>query len=141
MFLLCHFGYGAVLLAFLGRGLAPGPVIAIVGVLNFLYGLVYASASIAITTELLALIPPENKSLSTSLLDGLYRTGGALSGILAGWALGLGMFTESWVLWGMPMSQYDTILLFWSLMVVLLVVTLGLVPSVMRKAQWVPRGD
>ena len=141
VFLLCHFGYGAVLLAFLGRGAAPGPVIVIVGVLNFLYGLVYASASIAITTELLALIPPENKSLSTSLLDGLYRTGGALSGILAGWALGLGMFTESWGLWGMPMTRYDTILLFWGLMVVLLVVALGLVPSVIRKAQWVPRGD
>ena len=141
VFLICHFGYGAVLFLFLARHWLPGPAIAVVGASNLFYGLMYSLSSIAITTEFMALTPPENKSLSTSLVDALYRTGGALSGILAGWALGLGLFSRSWSFLGTPMSQYDTILLVWGLMVVMLVVTLGLVPSVIGKAQWVPRGD
>ena len=51
------------------------------------------------------------------------------------------MLSRSWSFLGTPMSQYDTILLIWGLMVVMLVVTLGLVPSVIGKAQWIPRGD
>ena len=142
VFLVCHFGYGAVLFLFLGRNLAPpAATVGIVGVLSLLYGLMYGLSSIAITTEFMALIPAENKSLSTSFLDTLFRTGGAMSGILAGWAVSLGLFAPSWTLLGAPMTQYDTILLLWGLAVVMLVVALGLVPSVIRKAQWVPRGD
>ena len=55
IFLVCHFGYGAVLFLFLGRNLAPASaVVGIVSVLSFLYGLMSGLSSIAITTEFMA---------------------------------------------------------------------------------------
>ena len=63
-----------------------------------------------------------------------FRNGAVgLSGVLCAWILRSGMLADSWRLWGMEMSQYDTLLLGFAIMVVLLVVTLGLVPSVLRK--------
>jgi MFS family permease len=141
VFLACHFGYGAVLLLFLARGAAPWSILYTLGSLRFLFGLVGAASSIAISTELLALIPPEDKSLSTSVCMTLARAGGALSGVLSAWVLKLGILQESWVLGGLNLSSYDTLLLACGVMVLILTVTLGLVPSVIRKSEWMPGGD
>ena len=99
----------------------------------------WAFASIAVSTEMLALIPVDHKSLSTSICITFIRIGGALSGLLAAWLLQLGVLVEQWTLMGVQLSRYDTILLCSGIGVILLVVTLGLVPSVIHKAQWVPR--
>lgn len=125
---------------FLARECLPVGVLFTVGLSHLLFGLVYAVSSVAISTEMLALIPPDHKSLSTSLCMVLMRGGGALSGLLAAYALKLGLLRESWTLWGRTMSSYDALLLACGVMVVLLVVTLGLVPSVLNKSQWVPQG-
>jgi len=138
VFLVCHFGFGLVLVLFVLRGLIPISTMALLGALNLVFGLVLAGSGIAITTETLALIPAENKSLSTSSCRMLTRLGGALSGMLAAWVLKQEMLAPEWTLWGQTMSPYDTILLMTAVMVVLLVVTLGLVPSVIRKAEWLP---
>jgi MFS family permease len=143
VFLVCHFGYGVTLFGFLFRGIvsAAAPMFACLGVINFAFGAIAAASSVAVSTEMLALIPPQNKSLSTSVCMTLLTGGGALSGILAAGALNSGMFNAHWELWGMPLSDYDAVLFVCALAVVLLVVTLGLVPSVIGKAQWVPRGQ
>jgi MFS family permease len=138
VFLICHFGYALVGLGYLLRDAWPGSAMVAVWTLHFLFGVVMASSSIAITSEMLALIPAENKSLTTSICNTLYRGGHALSAILAAWALDSGMLNDAWTLAGLPMSGYDSILLLWSVAVVVLVVTLGLVPSVIHRAQWVP---
>ena len=138
-FLGCHFGYGAILLLFLARGCVPGSTVAVIGLAHFLFGFVFAVSSVSISTEMLALIPAENKSLSTSLCMALMKGGGGLSGVMSAWALNLGFLKDDWTLWGQPMSSYDAILLVYAAMVVLLVVTLGLVPSVLNKSQWVPQ--
>jgi MFS family permease len=140
IFLSCHFGFGLVMLLFLFRVTDPAPLaIVMLAVVHFLYGIVWAASSIAISTEMLALIPPDNKSISTSICTVLMRMGGALSGALSAWALNAGFLNERWTLLGRELSQYDTILLGFAIMVIMLVVTLGLVPSVLRKAEWVPR--
>jgi MFS family permease len=141
VFLVCHFGYGAVLLLFLLRGLAPVSPIQAVSALRFLFGFVAAASSIAISTELLALIPPQNKSLSTSVCMTLSRAGGALSGLLSAWVLKLGLLQESWTFWGLNLSSYDSLLLACGAMVLILTVTLGLVPSVIARHEWVPESD
>lgn len=138
VFLICHFGYGIAIFLFLLRGLWPASVIYVIGALSFLFGLVRASSSVAITTELLALIPEENKSLAASVSETFQFGGAGLSGILCAWALRAGMLNESWTLWGMELSQYDTLLLGFGIMVIMLVVTLGLVPSVLRKHALTP---
>ena len=140
VFLVGHFGYGAVLFLYLARtAFGPSPIF-VVGLMRFCFGAVYAAISCAISTELLALIPPQNKSLSTTLCLTLFRLGGALSGLISAWALNLGFLRKEWTLLGAAMSNYDAILLVYGAMIVLLVVTLGLVPSVIGKARWIPRG-
>lgn len=139
VFLICHFGYGAVYALFLLRHLMPLPMPVTLGALHMVFGLIIGASSVAISTETLALIPPDNKSVSTSMIRLLNRIGGALSGAVAAWMIDAGMLADHWRLFGLEMSQYDTILLLWALMVVVLVVTLGLVPSVIGKAQWLPR--
>ncbi len=111
----------------------------VVAVVNLAYGVVSASSSIAISTEMLALIPPKNKSLTTSIFMVMWRAGGALSGAITAWVLSVGVLNESWTLWGQTLTRCDTILLAFAVMIFILIITLGLVPSVLRKAEWIPR--
>jgi len=141
VFLVCHFAFGGGILAFLGRDMTAVPAVWIAGAVHLLLGIVGAASSIAITTETLALIPEENKSLSTSVCTSLVLGGSSLAGLASAWALSLGMLRDSWTLWGTPLSQYDAILMLCGGMIILMVVTLGLVPSVLRKAEWIPRGQ
>lgn len=138
VFLICHFGYGVALAILLTRAFLPVPPLYLAALANLVYGIFWAGSMIAITTELLALVPRENQAMGTSLALLLFHVGGAASGMLGSAALSLGLFAEQWNLAGMAMSPYDTLLLLWSVMIVLLVVTLGLVPSVLRKAEWMP---
>ncbi len=127
-------------MGFLVRGLLGAATVPWLGAIHLLYGFVVAGASIAVSTEMLALVPPDNKSLSTSVLVTMQRTGAALSGMLSGWLLDIGIFAEEWQLFGRAMTSYDGLLLLGAIMVFLLIITLGLIPSVIGKSQWYPRG-
>ena len=110
------------------------------GTVHLLLGILLAASSIAISTELLALIPAANKSLSTSLAGMMWRMSAAVCGLIAAWVLDQGILAERWTFGHATFSNYDSILLLFTVMVLLFVVTLGLVPSVIRKAEWVPVG-
>ena len=138
VFLLCHFGYGIALVLLLLRAVIDVPVIYLAVLANLAYGACWAGSLIAISTELLGLVPRDNQAMGTSLALLLFHVGGATAGLLGSAALGLGVLAERWTLLGTVMGPYDTLLLSWAVMVVLLVVTLGLVPSVLRKAEWMP---
>ena len=142
VFLLCHLAFGTILLLFLGRSLVPVPPLVWVGFLTLLFGVALAASGIAMTSEILSLIPKENKSLATGVWLTLHSGGAGLSGILSGQMLELGMLSPEWQLLEMPLSAYDTLLLLCGGMVLLLTVTLGLIPSMMRpsQAQWIPQG-
>jgi MFS family permease len=140
-FLVCHFGFALVLVLIVGRGLLPAGVqFAAVALLALTFGAIGAASSIAISTEMLVLIPPQDKSISTSMCVLLQQAGGSLSGLVFSAMLKLEMLNEQWSWLGVTFSRYETILLGCGLMVLLLVVVLGLVPSVMGKSQWMPRG-
>ena len=138
VFLICHFGYAVALSLLLTRVWLPVPVLYLAAAANLLYGVFWAGSLIAITTELLALVPRENQAVGTSLALVLFHLGGAAAGMLGSVALSLGLFAPQWEVAGTRLGPYDTLLLLWAVMVVLLVVTLGLVPSVLRKAEWMP---
>jgi len=138
-FLIWHLAYCALLFLFLARSVIPDTMVYVVAVVNLAYGVVSASSSIAISTEMLALIPPKNKSLTTSIFMVMWRAGGALSGAITAWVLSVGVLNESWTLWGQTLTRCDTILLAFAVMIFILIITLGLVPSVLRKAEWIPR--
>jgi len=84
----------------------------------------------------LALIPAQNKSLSTSVAVCLVLGAQSLSGLISAWAISSNLINPNWTLFGDSMSAYDGILLIYGVMTFLLIVTLSLVPSVLRKATW-----
>jgi hypothetical protein len=141
VFMFCHFGFGAIIILFLLRDLFPGEVIVFLGILTLLFGLVQAASGIAMTSETLVLIPQENKSLVTGLWFTLYSAGAGLSGILSSKALELNLINPEWSMLGLQMSSYDGLLLMFGTMVLLMTVTLGLIPSVIKKAPaaWIPQ--
>ncbi|OGV66370.1 MAG: hypothetical protein A3K19_06255 [Lentisphaerae bacterium RIFOXYB12_FULL_65_16] len=139
VFLFCHFGFGAFMLAFLARGVMGDLMPIALGVLHFGFGFVTAASSVAISTEMLALIPPENKSLSTAICNALLQGGGALSGLVIAMALKLGLLNDTWTAFGQTLTAYDSLVLAFGGMIVLLVIALGLVPSVLRRAESDPR--
>ena len=70
----------------------------------------------------------------------LYTGGTGLFGTLFSQLLKLGVFSNEWNLMGNPMSAYDGLLLICRGMILLLTVTLGLIPSMIRrKAEWIPQ--
>ena len=140
VFMFCHFGYGIVLLSLLMREGFPVPAIWVAGCVSTGFGFVQAASSIAMTSEILYLIPPENKSLATGFWLTLWSGGSGLSGVLFGQLLGIGILSSDWRLFGQTLSQYDGLLLLSGGMIVLLTVTLGLIPSVIRVARWIPQG-
>jgi len=132
IFVFCHFAYALVLLAFLGRELPPLHVGVVIGALSALFGLVQAASSVAMTTEMLSAIPLDNKPMAAALNQSLGGLGIALSGISSSTLLKIGVFSPAWSLFGLHLGPYDALLMLSGAMVMLLVVTLGLVPSVMR---------
>ena len=141
VFMFCHLGFGVILILFLLRSLFPGEIIVFVGILTLLFGLVQAASGIAMTSETLVLIPQENKSLATGLWFTLYSGGAGLSGFLSSKVLELKLINPEWSMLGLQMSSYDGLLLMFGTMVLLMTVTLGLIPSVVKKAPaaWIPQ--
>lgn len=136
VFLVCHFGYGLSLALFVIRDLLPCPVFPILAAVHAMFGVLVAAGSIAFSTEMLALIPAERKSLTTSICSTMIQGGSALSGLLGAWGISMGIFSSSWTLSGAATrSAYDVILLVYGVMIVLMTVTLGLIPSVVGRPE------
>ena len=144
IFLICHMGFGAILVLFVLRNVFSTSLLVSVGILTILFGIVRAMSGIAITTEMMSLISKENKSLSTSLNFMMYSGGITLSGMLSGKIIDLKLLSKSWIFFGLKMSEYDTLLLFCAMMIFLSVILLGLVPSVLQNKQiethYIPQG-
>ena len=133
VFLICHFGYGASLVLFVMRDSLFLPPLYQLAAVHMVFGGLAAAGSIAFSTEMLALIPAVRKSLSTSICSTMLTAGAALSGLLGAWGIRLGIFAESWNLAGGSRSAYDAVLLVYAVMIVLMTVTLGLIPSVVGR--------
>ncbi|MBN2713855.1 MAG: MFS transporter [Planctomycetes bacterium] len=139
VFMICHFFFAVCIASFVFRGIFPLPLFMSLILIHFLMGFLVACSGIAITTEMLGLAPKENKSLSTSICMCMWLGGSALSGFVSALVLDLGVLKETWVLGGLELSSFDSVLLAFGGMIFLMVVTLGMVPSVLRKAEWMPR--
>lgn len=138
VFLTCHFAYGLVIFLFVFRELIPLTPIWTAGLCTVLFGVVNAASGIAITTELLGLLPERNRSLATAFAAMLQLGGMALPGLVFSKMLDLNLLARSWKLLGCTLSEYDAILAGCGLSVVLLTVTLGLVPSIIRPKEPAP---
>ncbi|MBF0244223.1 MAG: MFS transporter [Planctomycetes bacterium] len=140
VFLGGHFGFALVIFLFLSRGFLPLGLMPWLAMVHFLFGMVSATTSLAITSELLGIVPAETLPLSNAFAVSMMSLGAFLSGSISAWMLSLRNLSESWSLWGREFSNYDSILIYYGGSVLLVVVTLGLVPSVVRRAGWIPQG-
>lgn len=140
VFLLVHFSYFLFLFLVPLRDLFPISPISYFSFITFSLGLIQASSSIALTSEMMALAPVENKSFILSICISLQVGGAAISGVASGKFIEYGLLTETWLFHGLTLSNYDTLILFSSSMVFVFIVTLGLIPSIVKtkKVQWVP---
>ncbi len=156
VFVACHMAFGLVFGLFLLReSLAPPVPVFLnevwtrfmgtsesasfpvyLGLLHFLFGWIGAVSGLAVTTEMFALMPRENKAFASGICTSLTRLGIALAGMLSAWVLDCGILASKWTLAGAELSAYDALLLLSGIMVLLLVVTLSLVPSVIGKVDW-----
>ena len=128
------------MLLVLMRSILPMSPFILMGLLTAGFGLVQGASGIAMTTETLSLIPAKNKSLSSGLWMTLYTGGTGLSGVVFSQLLKLGVFNSSWSWMGNSLSDYDGLLLLCGGMILLMTVTLGLIPSMIRqKAEWIPQ--
>ena len=143
VFLVVHFSYFLFLFLVILRGLAPIPQMTYFSYLTFGLGLIQASSSIALTSEMVSLAPVKNKSVIISLCMSLQWGGAAISGVISGKLIEYGILSETWLFRGLTLSNYDTLILFSSVMVFVFIVTLGLIPSVVKTktVQWVPHSS
>ena len=134
VFFFCHMAFGAILFFFLFRDCYGMPLIAGLAAAHFLYGLPLAVSSIALSTEMMALAPERGRSVATSLCFALGLAGASLSGVLVGWGVRMGIFSQQWTLVGQPRSEFDAAFLIYAVLIITMTITLGLVPSVLGKA-------
>jgi MFS family permease len=140
VFLVVHFSYFLFLFLVILRGVVPIPPVYYFSFLTFGLGLIQASSSIALTSEMVALAPEKNKSVIISLCMSLQWGGAAISGVISGKIIEYGILNKTWIFKGLSLSNYDSLILLSSVMVFVFIVTLGLIPSVIKtkNVQWVP---
>lgn len=143
VFLVVHFLYVLFLFLVILRGLIPILLLSYFSLLTCGLGLIQASSSIAITSEMMALAPAKNKSVIISICMSLQWGGAAISGVISGKLIEYDILNKTWIFRGLTLSNYDTLILLNSVMVFVFIVTLGLIPSVVKtkKVQWVPHSS
>ena len=132
IFLVGHFGAGILMFTFVARGGIPLPTLLTLGLCHGLAGFLLSAVGLAMTTEMFSLEPDRGKNVAYALMNSCMMIGSSLAGVLGAGAIKLGIFQEKWHLFGATMGAYDALLLLSAGAVMLLVVTLCLVPSVLK---------
>lgn len=133
VFFICHLSFGAILSLIVVRQIFPITTEYIYGFFMLVYGVVAGKSSVAISTEILNTASEKNKALSISILFMMFSAGKAISAVVAGQILNLHILNKQWSLGNLSLNQYDALLCGCAIMIILLVVTLGLVPSIIKK--------
>jgi MFS family permease len=124
------------------RDFLPLSLITTVGLFSFLCGMSQGSTGIASTSELLALVSPKNKSLSTGFNMTLAALGISLAGLLNGQLLKMKVFPARWTFFGQIQSDYDILLAGFIVLTALMAVVVGLVPTTRNlRNQWMPQNQ
>jgi len=130
IFVICHLSYGIIMLVFVTRAAWPVPLMFVLGAVSFAFGFIAACSSVALTTSLIAIIPGgTNRAVNQAVGRMFQMIGPGLCGFICAWVLKSGMLASEWRLGPMILSRYDTVLLGFAFMVIMLVIILGLVPS------------
>ncbi len=135
VFLAAHLAFGLMnlLLLTIHSG-SWGSVCALVVVITA-YGFMMACASIAVSSEMLALAPANNKAMSIAFCYSLYAAGLGFSRFLASVILGSGILASEWTCGGVMFTKYHTLFLVYGCGTTAIAVLLVLVPALTRDVQ------
>lgn len=138
VFLSAHLLFGIInllLLTVTGAGL---PVVIWLMSLVGIYGFLTAGASVAVSSEILAVAPFNNKAVSIAFCLSLYFGGAGCSRLLASLILGSGMLSPHWGILGITLTKYHALFLFYGAGVIAASLLLVLVPALMKNVQRLP---
>ncbi len=138
MLLAAHVGF--TLLNFLLLSVhAPGaPSAMILMAILLVYGCLFAGASVAVSSELLALAAPGNKAVSIALGYSLYAAGMGISRLVSSLVLGSGMLAETWTLRSLVLSRYHTLFLTFGVGSAMAMLLLIQVPGLIHRVETWP---
>jgi MFS family permease len=143
VFLGVHFSYFIFLFIVILRDMVPVSLPLFFGFITGGLGMIQAASSIALTSEMMALAPRENKSVVISICSSLQLGGAGFAGFFSGKMIELKMLSKNWTMMHLELTDYDSLILFSAALVFVSIVALGLIPSVVKthKAQWVPHSS
>lgn len=132
VFLGAHLSFGLINLLLLSIVSNTWPyVTALVGLIT-LYSFLLACASPAVSSEMLALAPANNKTMSIAFCYSLFAAGLGGSRFLASLVLGSGLLAPQWTCFGAVLTKYHSLFLVYGCSVIAVSVLLVLVPALTR---------
>ncbi|HOX05017.1 MAG TPA: MFS transporter [Planctomycetota bacterium] len=138
VFLGAHLGFALLNLTLLAVRDDSAGAIVLLGAVIAAYGFLFACASIAVSSELLALSPPGNKAVSLAFGSSLYSAGLGGSRALASVLLGSGILAETWSLGGTQLTRYHSLFLFFACGIFTAMLLLAILPAMTRTAGHAP---
>jgi len=138
MLLCAHLGFAALNFALLAIHRTTPHAAWWLGAVLATYSVLFAAASIAVSSELLALAPPSNRAVSIALGFSLYAAGTGGSRLLGSLLLGSGALSASWRCGMVELSRYHTLFLAAGLGTLLALMLLAQVPGMVRQVGRLP---
>lgn len=103
------------------------------------YGFFTACASVAVSSEIFALSPANNKIMSIGFGVSFYTAGIGLSRILASLIIGGGILAPHWRLGGAAMTKYHALFIVYGAGVLLAAALLAIVPAMIKHVHRLPQ--
>ncbi len=138
LFLFTHGSFGV--LNFLLLTVTDNSMFSVVVMIAILtaYGFLISSASIAVSSEMLALAPARNKNVALAFCFSMFAGGKGFSRFLASLILGSGILARRWNCFGYDLTQYHSLFIMYGCMVILACILLVLVPAITREIRRLP---
>jgi len=102
-----------------------------------IYSFTFAAASVASTSEMMALASPGNKTMAMAFCGTFYYSGSGLSRMLSSLVLGSGMLAAEWSMGGMKICHYQTLFLIYAVAVIFAAMFLVIVPAIFPEGEYV----
>ncbi len=135
LFLIAHLAFGVLNLLLLTIHSNSWGAVAVMLTIITAYGFFLACASVAVSSEMLALASPNNKAMSIAFCYSLFAAGMGFSRFLASVILGSGILAPEWTCLGVTFTKYHSLFLVYGCGTVAVTVLLVLVPALTRDVQ------
>jgi len=108
----------------------------IIGVLVAIYGFFMACSSVAISSEMMVMAPPDNKAVSMAFCGTFYAAGMGGSRLLTSLVLGAGLLATEWNIGSMKINHFQTLFLVFGCVITFVCIMLVLVPALFPKSNY-----